>query len=383
MIPGLTIELFVATLSIFILGVFVASRLVALPAALGTSATKVLIAFLYFAFFFNPDWALIDGTKYFSSGRELLAAGYTPISVFDGDAVIESMAIAGGHHVLYDWYNVLSQWLFGDFYAAAVFMNIGLTFISAYMLSRIVELLGFSSNYQKGLFVFFSLHWELLSWTSLVNLKDSLVLFLTIAAFYNGTKYAKLRQPRQLVWIAVLLFLFYWIRFYVPLLMIGAVLVWSVSMLRGRRQVFIVMGVLALIGAYGTGLGWQGITEGLGQLSLGVETVSGTVKVMVVPRPWAIEPEYAFLTIAAALHWIFLLPTVLGIWMLWRRVTQLRPLFIYLGIILLFYGAFEELQGARQRIQVLFIYALAQYHFMWCLFHFIRSKSPVEIVGQE
>ncbi|SDC22444.1 hypothetical protein SAMN05428966_101322 [Massilia sp. PDC64] len=383
MIPGLTIELSVAALCIFTFGVFVASRLVSLPAALFTSAVKVLIALIYFSFFFNPDWALIDGINYFRSGRELLAAGYTPISVFDADAVIESMAAAGGHHVLYDWYNVLSQWVFGDFYASAVFMNIGLTFVSAYLLCRIVELLGFPSTYRNGLFIFFSLHWELLSWTSLTNLKDTLVLTLTVTSFYAGIKFAKFRRPRQIIWIVILLFLFYWIRFYVPLLMITAVLIWSLSMLRGRRQLFIVLGVLIAVAAYGTGLGWDGVSEGLGRLSLGADMLIGTIRVIVVPRPWGIEPEYEFLTIAAALHWIFVVPTILGVWMLWRTTPQLRPLFIYLGIIFLFYGAFEELQGSRQRIQVLFIYALAQYHFMWCLLHYISRTSSATLMSRK
>lgn len=380
MASGLNSELLFAAFCIFVFGTIIASRVIAVPAALAVSSLKVLLPLFYFAFFYNDDWALIDGAKYFSSGQELLAAGHTPLSIFDPEAVIQSMIIANGHHVLYDWYNVLAQWLFGDMYAASVFLNVGLTFWGAYILFRIAALFDFPPVYCKGLFIFFLLHWELLSWTSVANLKDSLVLFLTVAMSYAGISYAKSRQARHLGLIALLLFLFYWIRFYVPLLMIGAVFVYSISLFTGRSRMFIIVGGAVLIGVYGSVLGWQGLSEGVGKLALGPAIVGGTAKVIIVPRPWGLESEYTFLTVAAMLHWIFLVPTVLGVAQLWRAVPQLRFLFIYLAIILLFYGAFEELQGARQRIQVLFIYGWAQFHFLWHMLRFIRpAPSQAEV----
>lgn len=383
MASGLNSELLFAAFCIFVCGTLITSRLMALPAALALSSVKVLLPLFYFAFFYNEAWALVDGVKYFNSGQELLASGHTPLSIFEPEAVVQSMIIANGHHVLYDWYNVLAQWLFGDMYAAAVFLNVGLTFWAAYIVFRIAALIDFPALYCKGLFIFFLLHWELLSWTTVANLKDTLVLFLTVAVSYAVIRFAKFRRMRHLGLIAFLLFVFYWIRFYVPLLMIAAVFLYSISLVKGRNRAFIVVGVGVMIAAYGSGLGWQGISEGIGKLALGPAIVGGTGKVILMPRPWGLEPDYSFLTVASIMHWIFLVPALFGVAGLWRAAPHLRFLFIYLGIILLFYGAFEELQGARQRIQVLFIYGWAQFHCMWHLLHLIRpaaSRAPLSCV---
>ncbi len=372
MSAGLSPELLFAAFCIFSFGMAISLRLVSVPSALAITCIKVGLPLFYFAYCFDVDWALIDGLHYFSSGQELRAAGYSPIDMFDPEAVIASMVIAGGHHVLYDWYNVIAQWLFGEIYASAVFLNVALTFWAAFILNRIALKFDFSQAYANGLFIFFLLHWELLSWTTVANLKDTLVLFLTVLTFYLGINYSLLRRKRDIFLICLLLFLFYWIRFYVPLLMIAALTAYAVPMMKGRRRLIVLVTVIVAATAFVAAIGLNGLVDDAGQLALGPVILLGTFKVIMVPRPWGIDPDYSFLTIAAVLHWIFVVPAVLGLISLWRGRPGLRCMIIYFVIILLFYGAFEELQGARQRIQVLFIYAWAQFHFMWQMLHSLR-----------
>jgi len=63
--------------------------------------------------------------------------------------------------------------------------------------------------------------------------------------------------------------------------------------------------------------------------------------------------------------------------MLWREQPQVRPLFVYLAIALLLYGAFDELQGPRHRVQLIFIYAWAQFHFVWYVLHKSVSQNKL------
>ncbi|QYF91983.1 hypothetical protein KY495_14485 [Massilia sp. PAMC28688] len=362
---SLSIELLLGTLAIFLFGVVVAARVVSIPVAVAVALAKAVLPFAYFGFFFNPDWALIDGIKYYESGQHFLAEGYTPLSLFDQDAIIYSFTNSGGQHILYDWYNLIAQWLFGGSYAAPVYMNVALTFVSANLLHGIARRLQFGRLYCSALFVMFALHWELLSWSSIANLKDSLVLLLTVATFYAGLALFQQRRLRHALALLVLLFLFYWIRFYVPLLMLCAVLLYVFFANSGRARLYIIASAALLAGVYVAVMGWAAIAEGIGRLDAGAGMLSGAVKVMLIPRPWSLEPEYTFLLIPSLLHWAFLPALIAGAVMLWRQAPVYRLLLIYFLTMLLFYGAFEELQGARQRVQVLFIYAWAQFHCLW------------------
>jgi len=377
---GLTAELLLATVAIFLFALALSSRVLSFPMAMTVSLIKVILPFLYFSFFFNKEWVLIDGVRYFLAGQNLLSEGYTPLSVFDEEALFYSMSAGGGQHILYDWYNLIAQWLFGESYASPVFMNVGTTFISALLLYRLAEQFRFPRAYCTGLFVFFLLHWELLSWSTVANLKDTVVLLLTIGTVYAAVRLAAERKLRHGLLLLFQLFLFYWLRFYVPLLMMVAIMIYMFIANSGRRRLYMVAMAVVVVGGYGAAMGVGEIMAGVGRLSLGTGMLAGTVKVMVIPRPWSLDIEYTFLLFAAILHWVFFIPAVAGAVLLWRSTPGYRPILIYLMVALLFYGAFEELQGARQRVQVLFVYAWAQYHFLWVLFQRLR-RAALEAPG--
>jgi hypothetical protein len=88
---------------------------------------------------------------------------------------------------------------------------------------------------------------------------------------------------------------------------------------------------------------------------------------LLTPQLWAISPEYSFLLLPSLLHWLLLIPALLGAWMLWRRSREAALLLIYLAIVLVVYGFIPEQVGARQRVQVTFIVAWTQFHFFWVM----------------
>lgn len=365
------------TLIFFLVGLWVSLRVLRKPAAILVSAIKVFIPFIYFEFFSKQQWTFLDDVTYFEFGKSLVGWGYNPISVlFEPDAIANLMMLSGGRHILYGWYNFVAQWAFGEYYYAPVFLNIGLTFFSGLLLYRIAIANNFSRSYSRGIFIFFLLHWELLAWTSVVNLKEALVIFLTIASVYAGMKFIETRRHRYAVYLVALVFIFYWVRFYIPLLLLTSFLINLIFFTKGYRRLWLSLAALCVSAAYGFYVGWDQIMGEAGHLVLGGGIADGAFKVAVTPRPWSIDPAYSFLLIPSLLHWFFFVPSIIGCVLLWRRAPQLRLLLIYLVVALCLYGSFEDLQGPRQRLQLVFIYGWAQFHFLWQVF---RSRHSFNV----
>lgn len=366
----MTVDLIFAAITVFLIGATICARVISLPSALAVSAVKVALPTVYFANYFTGAWTVLDDIAYFEQGLRLLERNYNAVMLLlNEEALAFLMELAGGHHLFYGWFNVVAQSMFGEHYYAAVFINVALTFGIAMFLYRLALVNDFSEAYAKGLFVFVCFHWELLAWSSLVNLKDTLVLFMTSAFVYAVTQLARTHRPRFLLAAVLLIFMFYWIRFYVPLFLLGAFLLylpWMVS-----RRVFLtgVFAVLGLVLIYGSLIGWNDISLQVEKLNMTPSLVTGIIRMVLTPLPWSIDPEYSFLFVPAIFHWLFLLPTSIGAILLWQTRPYLRPLFIYLALVLLLYGAYEELQGPRHRIQLVFVYGWAQYHFLWSIFH--------------
>lgn len=378
---GVTTQLVVVTLVVFVVGVVISSRVVSLPTSIVVSGTKALLPMLYFAFVFDGSWTFLDDWGYFDHGQVLMQSGYNPLSfLFHADSLLTLFVLVGGHHLLYDWYNFLTQWLFGGFYFAPVFLNVGLTFGIAYMGYRMALLSQCARQYAQGLFVFLLLQWELLAWSSFVNLKDTLVLFLTVALVYAGMRFIETRRKRYVVSIAALVFFFYWIRFYVPLILLLSTFAYLLPSAPIRIKFWSTILIGGIVAAYGSYAGWSELWGAVGTLSIGSRIVLGTAKMALSPQPWSIDPNYSFLLLPSLLHWVLFVPTVIGCIMLWHDVPRARVLIVYLLTALVVYGAgLDELQGPRHRVQLIFIYAWAQFHFLWYLLP--RTVSNLSLVS--
>jgi hypothetical protein len=374
---GVTPQLIVAALAVFVVGLVISGRVISLPTAIVVSAAKAMFPMLYFAYVFDGSWTFMDDWGYFEHGQVLMQSTYNPFSLLvHADALLSLFVLAGGHHVLYDWYNFLAQWLLGSFYFAPVFFNVALTFGIAYMAYRMALLSECTKRYSQGLFVFLLLHWELLAWSSLVNLKDTLVLFLTVAFVYTGMLFIETRRKRYLVGIVGLAFLFYWIRFYVPLILFLSAFAYFFHSVPMRFKLWSTILIGGLIAAYGSYAGWNELLGAAGTLGVGSRIVLGSVKMALSPQPWSIDPEYSFLVLPSLLHWLLFFPTAIGCIMLWHNVPRARALIVYLITALIVYGAgLDELQGPRHRVQLIFIYAWAQFHFVWYLLPRTARKS--------
>lgn len=355
-----------------------------LPAALAVTGLKFAIPFVYFAFYFDWSWTLLDDHHYLQIGHAMVAMGYHPLSFLTENRqwFVTITSLAQSTHILYDQWNFIAQYFFGPHYYAAVFMNVVLTFATADMLYRIARLSGFSQRYAKGLMVFFLFQPELLAWSSFMNLKDLMVLYLTCTAFFCILSLAREFSFTKLALLVAVLSLFYWLRFYVPVFIFLATVLWASITLDFKARMKIFAGALVLGFVVFARWNLQSAGEDSAQLNIGIDMISGMVRMVFTPVPWQVEPNYSFLLIPSILHWLLLGPATLGGILLWRRSKNVILLIIYLMLALLLYGSFGELQGPRHRVQLIFIICWLQFEFLWSFYHWLFPLRSYPLARQ-
>ncbi len=345
-------------------GSFILRRIVSLQTNIAVCLVKVAIPLIYFAFFYGT-WTLLDDIAYFNQGKILLEEGYNPFTILFNQVGIDRLiTLSGGHHIIYGWWNLLAGYLFGTHYYSAVFFNVGLTFIAGYFLYLIVQKMGFGRIYAKWLMLFFLLHWDILAWSSFLNLKDILVLTLTVITFYNALLLFEKFSLWKLLSFIILLSVFWWIRFYIPVFILLAFVFYLFYSKEIRKKhwafMFAVLMVLLLIispkNAIFTFLKFAK-----------TNILYGIPHYLLTPRPWGIEDHYSFLLFPSILHWLLFIPSLIGGLLLWRRNKKSSFFLIYFLLLIFFYGFYEELRGPRQRVGVDFIIIWMQFHFLWVL----------------
>lgn len=323
---------------------------------------KVLLPLGYLAGT-RARWGIIDDETYFRSAATLLGRGYDPLSVFfSAQQFTDLLITSGGREFLYVWWNMLAQWLLGPQYEAAVWANVLLSGVAAAMLFDWVRWAGRDTDEAALVAVVFALHWETLSWTSFLNVKDTLVMVLAIAGVSAGARIAERITWRPAVVLLGVAFLSVWLRVYLVAL-IGAATLATMALKANRRQ-------LVRLAFVGTGLSVVGLwflkVAGLGALSSFRQYLSlgsipfGLVHYLLSPQPWAIEAEYGFLTVAAVCTWLSLPLTTAGVVSLWYRVPRSRTAVIFLVVAMLLVAATPEVRGPRHRYMVTFVLAWAQ-----------------------
>lgn len=373
MAEGLTVNLVSVAIWVGLLSFWLSSRILSLHTAYIVTFVKVLIPLIYFAFFFNGTWHFLDDFVYQSIGTKMLEMGYNPLTVlFNSETRDQLYLLSEGPHLVYGWWNFLSQYLFGKHYYSPVFLNVALTFLSGNLLFCIARQCGFSRGYGKGLLLFFLLHWEVLAWSSLINMKDIFVMTMTLVAFYLIFKLLNEFKLVTLMALLALIYTFFWIRFFVPLMLLVSALVWILLYNKGLRKYALI--VVAVIGGFMVILSkaglkvisWEYIIYNFGDLSFSLDSLFGILRTMITPQPWSIAPNYTFLILPSICHWLLFFPAAFGGWMLWNKSKELTFIIIYLLVTFWLYGAYDEdVQGPRQRFQVVPIIAWMQFHFLW------------------
>lgn len=390
---GLSDNLLLVAACVWLFGFWVSSRYLPYWVALVTTTIKILIPLVYFAWFFDGTWVLRDDIDYLNQSAELLTEGYDPLSaVLDPEGEEPLRAAARGSHVLYYWWNFTAMYFFGRHYYPTVFLNLGLTFVCSYVMFKLVRLSGFSQSYAQVLAVFCLLQADIVVWSSLLNLKDILVMTLTLLALYGIVQLSKQCTLWNLFLTGASVYLLFWIRFYVPLMLVPAAVLWfGLDFLASLRTMVAKtllqkVALLVLMGSGALGVvAFIGLDKILAFQAASIRpSLYGMLRMVLTPQPWSVAVEYSFLELPSILHWAMLLPCGYSAWLLWRQSKDARLLLLYLLLALFFYGSYETQQGPRHRVQILFIIAWLQFHFLWFMAHeplrkqILRQRAAVQ-----
>lgn len=341
---------------------------------------KFAIPVAYFLWFQDGRWILVDDLVYLRQGLDLASAGYTPLSILGSRTGLEQLIVLSeGLHILYGWFNLLAVWLIGPWYFSPVLLNVLVSCVSARVLWTFAGDAGFGPRYRIALTVFFLLHWDVLAWSSFVNLKDTVIVLMTLVLLRALTRFQVRLQRRDLVVALVVSFLFLWIRFYVPALAGAAVLLRSLAtggIVARHRWVTLGIAVAALGGMfYFMGPRWLPLVSTRLQAepwSVGL----GMVRMLLTPQPWSVSVGNGFLLLPSILHVATFVPAAIGAVWLWRRSPMLRLPLLYCAIIIVLFSAFPAQQGPRHRHQVIFMLAWAQFTFAWQLLRVRDWRVP-------
>lgn len=353
---------------------FVALRAILPPAiVLGAMLAKVGLATAFALYGDASQWSNLDDVFYFVQGGDLLSRGGDPLTFFlQRDGVFRLIGMSQGLHILYGWYNFLAQWLVGPYYFAPVLGNVLLTAVAARALFALVLEAGAPREEARWTALLFLVHWDVLAWSSFINVKDNLVLALTILLLLGYGRLARGVTYGRVAAVVVLSGLFIFLRFYVPVLALGCFLLTSAASRHAlaRNRLKVLAAGVALAAALYVAVGPALFALAISRLDLSPgNAMVGGVRILLTPQPWSIDLNYEYLLLPSVLHLVFLLPALAGVAGLWRRLPGARlSIAFYLTIILVF-ALFLKQQGPRHRYQVVFV-------LVWGLVHLVREVGP-------
>lgn len=388
MFEGMTWHIAMVSLVAWILSILILLRYIPLTTSVIVGTIKIGIVFIYFSWFYDGTWHIKDDLKYDRKAQTLLELNSNPLNLLLTTEGRETLLFATdrSRHVLYTWWVYSTQYLMGSAYYVPVFFNVVLTCVVGILLYRLCVFEGFSEQYAKGLLVMFLLHWDVLAWSSLISIKDTLVMSLTIGLIALAWPVFKhpnvsIRSTLAVLAIALIIFALTFIRFYIPVVLGAAVLIYFVLKIDGSAKYYLLTGGAALISALI-------LTNPLIQFHIEKDIVFnlesvllGIVRFPVTPKPWPLEPAYTFLFIPAALHWLFFIPMLIGGYMLWRESDLMKLLILFFLMAVVFYAIVELLQNPRQRYQFSYIIVWMQFHVFVLLFNRVKPKRNIRIAA--
>ncbi len=364
MSSGLTPDLFFAAWVSFLLCFWILRRELPLPIVFGIVLARISAAVVYFGVFFaNSPWHFLDDLNYLAAASKLRAEGFNPLNTLTTSEGLTALVIVSdGNHFLYRWWNLFATWLFGDHYYSPVFLNIVLSCLAAVYFRNTLRVLNYSERYQKAYLCFLLLQWDMLAWSTVTNMKESMMMCFTAAAFYYLVKLTIKFRGRDLLGLGTVLFLFFWIRFYLAFLVPAAWGLWLTIQWKSWKKIFLAPLFFYILLKAGSSSGGESVS-----FLRPDQLLIGVIRFPLTPQPWQIEPEYTFLILPSILHWLTLIPAAGAALALWRTRSRERILLCYLLITTLFFALVPEVQGPRHRVQITFLIAWLQFHafYLW------------------
>jgi hypothetical protein len=338
--------------------------------ALAISVIKMGIFLVYFGWFYDGSFTYLDDWSYLFGGQFLRDQGINYFNIIESQDVLVS--VAEGRHFLYYILNKSAIDFFGFGYYAPVAINVMISAFIAYVGMRLALMEGFVNSLNARLFFsFLILHPNITAWSSIVNGKDILVLFLHVLLLFSISLFMRGDRLKSLTIGGVSIFVLLYLRFYIPLFFFAVVAIgfilysrWSIRLLVFMIALLIFPGLFVLIGSASIFGAFENLSNNL------VNPVYGFLRFMLSPIPFNSDLDFAFLNFPAYLHWLMFPMMLMGFVKLSKMNTMFsRILIIYLILFSLLYSFYGELQGPRHRLQLDYVIALLQFI---GIVHFLR-----------
>jgi len=353
---------------VMIIGIGILYQAIGLRLAVFVMFVKIAIALSYFVWFADGGWFVGgDDYAYFFRAADLnsLNAGLWDIWFHPSMRYYleEQHSIA-----LTIVLNYVSVNLFGTHYYAQVFVNILLTTVSAVFFAGILRAINNRREYVLIGTVFFVLHWTTIVWSSFLNLKEPTVVCLLL-----GTVYFVITRERafaiKLVGATAMCFLFTLVRFYYPLFIFGGLFG---AYLTGKPRLSVVFGVLLLC-IFGAWVLSDEVRFFL-RYSDFASTPYTLVHFLLQPAPWKITDPASYLLIPSMLHWIWVIPTLVGAVLLWSIGWRGRLILAIVVSGVAFYSIVPMIASTRHRAPLDALLIICQFHCIYAAVTGISSE---------
>jgi len=382
---GFSANLAIVAISSWIIGFLVGRSYLGNRVAYLLITIKVAIPLSYFAIWSDGSWYTGgDDWGYVIRAIDLHLKDVDPIRIW---------FVAEGQHLhqypngaLVKWYNSALFYLFGPSYYAGVIFAPALSMVSGGLVFALLKNVGKSGDYAKWAAIFFLLHWETITWTSFLNLKEPLITVLLILFVY-GLVSVREKPFLSIAAIAIATVTLQKARFYLPFVLFsGYLTALSTYALAVHHRKKILVGSLSIIGTVIVLIFLDVISTKQIRYAFSVADFSnwglGLAKVVLSPLPWNISEPAGYLLVSATLHLVFLPVTVIGGVLLWRSGLSGRILVCVYVIGLLAYALQPMVNSPRHRSPFMVMEILMQFECLYWIargglnnFRNTRSKS--------
>jgi len=332
---------------------------------------KISLPLVYFAVIADGSWYTGgDDWGYVLRGIDLYLKDVDPLRIW---------FVAEGQHfyqfpntALAKWYNFMLFYFFGPSYYAGVIFAPVLSMISGGFIFLILKRFGKSKQQAEWGAIFFLLHWETITWTSFLNLKEPLVTVLLIAFVYGLILLSK-RPLAGLGLITIVTIVMQKARFYLPfVLFAGYIAAISSYLPLAHSRNRLVLGLILLVGAIFV-LSLFGVLS-LAQVRYALSVANfgdlwfGLAKVVLSPLPWNISDPAGYLLVSSTLHLVFLPVTAIGGYFLWKQGLEGRIIVFIYVVGLIAYATQPMVNSPRHRAPFLVMEILMQFEFLCWIF---------------
>jgi len=322
------------------------------------------------------DLNLVIYDSWYDQSTHILDAGNDPITLllnnFDG---------IGSNTPFYWWWTALWITYIDDSVYGPIIANVFVTVIGSVAATRILAEINFTYRYQQLFLTFSLLHWDILTWSTLINHREKIMATVTILIFLFSIQFIKSKTPQEKIFPLIGLSIALWImrlnRDYLLVAVLATLGIWIIceyfntyDINRAKfgllASIFIVVGIISWI-IYGNEFLARFTIDGL---------LRGFIRYPTGPTFWNLDSQWRWLLPTTIIHWVFIPTILIGAA---KLVTNkyARLLFIYVIIIWCIY-AIGQVSPQRFRFQLIYIVSIFQFYGVWWL---IRKKYKVSVVS--